>query len=316
MLDSKEQVRLLRDVRLALQNDDYPTAIASLQKASKMAGENGDIGMEGRHLGNLALLYYRLKQPNKALENFERALKLARQDDDRATEDGLLGNMGNIMREMGRYQESYDYLRQALDIAGEIDDHRGQGIWLANLGLLYDDVKQIDEALSCHQDSVAIARDLQDMRGLASRLGNLGNTYVTLGDYSLGIEAFKEAITLYEQLNDKQGLALRLGVVGNLYAELGRKANTTDDVQTYSTLSLNYYRKTLDLAEELSDSLSQAELLRSIGHVLVNIDLIQDSIEHLKLSRDLFKQLGDTDKVREVEESLLVVLEYKQHNKK
>ena len=316
MLDSKEQVRLLRDVRLALQNDDYLTAIASLEKASKIAGDSGDIGMEGRHLGNLALLYYRLKQPHKALENFERALKLAREDKDRATEDGLLGNMGNILREMGRFQEAYDYLKQALEIAEEIDDTRGQGIWLANMGLLYDDVKQLDEALSCHQESVAVARELHDMRGLAMRLGNLGNTHVSLGDYEQGIEVFKEAITLFEQLNDKQGLALRLGVIGNLFAELGRKASTNEDVYTYSTQALDYYRKTLDIAQELGDPLSQAELLRSMGHVLVNIDLVQESIEHLKLSRDLFKQLGDADKVREVEESLLVVLEYKHNNKK
>lgn len=315
MLDSKEQVRLLRDVRLALQKDDFPTAIASLEKAAKIAGESGDIGMEGRHLGNLALLYYRLKQPHKALEYFEQALKLARADEDRTTEDGLLGNMGNILREMGRHEEAYDYLSKALIIADEIDDRRGRGIWLANLGLLYDDVRQFEEALDCHKDSVEIARKLHDMRGLASRLGNLGNTYVSLGDYLEAIETFKEAIDLFDQLNDKQGLAMRLGVVGNLYAELGRNAGTTEDLQNYSQQSLAYYRRTLELAQELGDSYSQAELLRSMGHVLVNIELIQESIEHLKLSRDLFKQLQDIDKVQEVEESLLVVLEYKNRSK-
>lgn len=316
MLDSKEQIRLLRDVRLALQKDDYPTAIASLEKAAKIAGESGDIGMEGRHLGNLALLYYRLKQPHKALDYFEQALALARKDEDRTTEDGLLGNMGNILREMGRHEEAYDYLSKALIIADEIDDRRGRGIWLANLGLLYDDVQQFQEALDCHKDSVAIGRELHDMRGLASRLGNLGNTYVSLGEYVEAIETFKEAIDLFDQLNDKQGLAMRLGVVGNLYAELGRNAGNTEDLQQYSQQSLDYYRRTLDLAQELGDRYSQAELLRSMGHVLVNIDLIQESIEHLKLSRDLFKHLNDVDKVQEVEESLLVVLEYKNRDKK
>ena len=316
MLDSKEQVRLLRDVRLALQKDDFPTAIASLEKAAKIAGENGDIGMEGRHLGNLALLYYRLKQPHKALEHFEQALKLARKDNDRTTEDGLLGNMGNILREMGRYEDAYEYLSQALIIADEIDDRRGRGIWLANLGLLYDDVKQFDEALDCHKDSVKIARELHDMRGLASRLGNLGNTYVSLSNYVQAIDTFKEAIDLFDKLNDKQGLAMRLGVVGNLYAELGRGATDNEELQEYSQQALNYYRRTLEIAQEFGDVFSQAELLRSMGHVMVNIGLIQESIEHLKLSRNLFKQLDDVDNVQEVEESLVVVLEYKNRGKK
>ena len=104
--------------------------------------------------------------------------------------------------------------------------------------------------------------------------------------------------------------------MGNLYAELGRKANSKEDVYNYSIQALDYYRKTLEIAQELGDPLSQGELLRSMGHVLVNIDLVQESIEHLKLSRDLFKQLGDADKVREAEESLLVVLEYKHNTQK
>jgi len=314
--DSREQIRLLRDVRMALQKDDFPTAIKSLERAVELAGKSGDVGMQGRHLGNLALLYYRLKQPHKALENFEYALKLAREEDERATENGLLGNMGNIMREMGRFEEAHNYLKQALDIAEELDDVRGQGIWLANLGLLYDDVQQMEQALTCHRASVEIARELHDLRGLASRLGNLGNSYVSVGQYPQGIEVFTECIALYEQLNDKQGLALRLGVIGNLYAEMGRNATTGADLEEKSIKALEYYQQTLDLAVELGDTLSQAELLRSMGNVFVNINEVQASIDHLKQARDVFRQLGDAENVADVEESLLVVLEYKNRRKK
>jgi len=316
VLDSKEQIRLLREVRLALQKDDFPSAIKSLERAAELAGESGDVGMQGRHLGNLALLYYRLKQPHKALEHFEHALELARNEDERATENGLLGNMGNILREMGRFEEAYDYLKQALSIAEEIDDTRGQGIWLANLGLLYDDVKQYDEAVTCHQASIKIARELHDMRGLASRLGNLGNTYVSTREYDKAIETFTDCIPLFEQLNDKQGLALRLGVIGNLYAEMGRNSQNRDDLEAYSEKALDYYQKTLDIAIELNDPLSQAELLRSMGNVLANINQIQASIDYLKKARQLFQQLGDADNVQDVDESLLVVLEYKNRRKK
>ena len=70
MSDSREQIRLLRDVRMALQKDDFPTAIKSLERAAELAGESGDVGMQGRHLGNLALLYYRLKQTPQSPRKF------------------------------------------------------------------------------------------------------------------------------------------------------------------------------------------------------------------------------------------------------
>src|SRR5689334_16252949 len=87
-----DQVQLLRQVRLALQNDDFESAIDALQQAAALARESGDSAGEGRHLGNLALIYYRVQRPDKALHYFEHALASARADGDRLTEDGILGN--------------------------------------------------------------------------------------------------------------------------------------------------------------------------------------------------------------------------------
>src|SRR5688500_14478275 len=101
-----DQIQLLRQVRLALQNDDFESAINALQQAAALAREAGDGAAEGRHLGNLALIYYRVQRPDKALQYFERALISAREDGDRLTEDGILGNMGNILREVGRHDDA------------------------------------------------------------------------------------------------------------------------------------------------------------------------------------------------------------------
>jgi tetratricopeptide (TPR) repeat protein len=101
-----KQIELLKAVREALQNHDYPRAVTSLEKVVEIAREKGDTGAVGRHLGNLALTHYRLGNPIKALKYFEEALEQARADNDRMTENGLLGNMGNILREVKRYDES------------------------------------------------------------------------------------------------------------------------------------------------------------------------------------------------------------------
>src|SRR5690349_16377341 len=113
-----QQVRqALQQVRQALQNEDYEQAISGLLQSTELERAMNDPAAEGRHLGNLALIYYRTKLPDLALECFDRALTLARTDNDRLTEDGILGNMGNILRELGRHGEAVDYLNQALLIA-------------------------------------------------------------------------------------------------------------------------------------------------------------------------------------------------------
>lgn len=192
--------QLQRQLRIALQNGDYAEAIACLEQAAAAAHEAKDRAAEGRHLGNLALIYNRLQRPDMALRYFQQALALARAEGDRITEDGLLGNMGNILRELRHFDEAIEHLNQALLIAQEIGDVRGRGIWLSNLGLVYDDLEQPAKAADYHAQSVVIARQLQDWRGLALRLEKLGNTLLNTGNHEESLQCFVEAYQLYEAL--------------------------------------------------------------------------------------------------------------------
>lgn len=306
-----DQVQLLRTVRLALQNQDYPEAIRSLKLAAKLAHEAGDVATEGRHLGNLALIYYRVGKHNKALQYFEHALASARADGDRVTEDGILGNMGNILRELRRYDEAIDYLNQALLISQEIGDVRGRGIWLGNLGLVYDDLGQPKEAVSLHEQSVFIARQLRDQRGLSSRLGNLGNSYVALGDFTTALKVFHEAVGIYRELGDKREWALRLGIIGNIYSELGRRSPSDFEARICYDLALDSYKQTLELARELEDPYSEAELLSSLGNVYGNMGDYELAIEHFHGAYQRFSELGMTDRLDHLQHNIDLALAYR-----
>jgi len=300
MSDTNQQTELLRQVRLALQNRDYQGAIKHLEQTVKIAHDAGDVGAEGRHLGNLALIYYRLNQPERSLEYFEKALASAREEGDQATENGLLGNMGNILREVQRYEDAVSYLNQALVIAQEIGDVRGRGIWLGNLGLVYDDLKQPGKAIDYHQKAVEIARRLQDQRGLASRLTNLGNSYVANKDFLNAITQFEEVVEIQRTLGDQREVAVRLGIIGNLYNELGRAANSdSNESRRYFSNALDFYGKTLEIARELDDVISEGQLLRSIGNVLGSLGRFEQSMEYLQAAHQMFDVLG-LDEQRDV----------------
>ncbi len=298
-MNELEQAQLLRDVRLALQEDDFPSAIRNLQKIILLAQERGDTDAVGRHLGNLALIFYRQGDRGQALAHFNKALECARQEQDRLTEEGLLGNMGNILREMGRFEEAHRSLSEALIIAEELEDTRGRGIWLGNLGLVYDDVRQPQRAAQFHAQAVEIARELQDRTNLISRLVNLGNSCIAHGDYVSALPAFKEVVALTEATGRPQEIALRLGILGNLSSALGRQALPDAAAYPYFQDALTYYQRTLELTTQLQDYTSEAEVLRSIATVFIAVDQKDEAARYLDAAHNIFAALGLGDKAQE-----------------
>jgi tetratricopeptide (TPR) repeat protein len=306
-----DQAQLLRRVRLALQNNNFEEAIEGLTQAAEAARQSGDIAGEGRHLGNLALIFYRVQRPDMALQFFERALVSARVEGDRATEDGILGNMGNILREIQRYDEAIDYLNQALLIAQEIGDLRGRGIWLANLGLVYDDLKQFREAIDNHRESVNVARKMHDQRGLASRLSNLGNSYLAAGEHPEALKCYHEVVAVYKEIGDKPEAALRMGIIGNINSELGRSAPNDFEANFYYGLALDAYRDTLTLAQELGDKVGEGDLLTSLGNVFGNMGDYEQAIQHFTAAYQLFEAIGLSDRLEYLQNNLNLAYSYR-----
>ncbi len=299
-----DAVQLLRQLRVALQHDDHEAAIAFLQEAAALARTNGDKAAEGRHLGNLALIYNRLGRPDDALRCFEQALVLVRADGDRVTEDGLLGNMGNILRELKRYDDAQTYLNAALHIADEIGDVRGRGIWLSNLGLVYDDLKQPERAIEYHSLSIVVARQLHDQRGLASRLRKLSDSFLAAGNPSEALKCLGEALTLYTELGDQQEMLSGLVAGANIHNALATAARTPEESRLFYQNAFEYDRHALALARAQANRFAEAELLARSGEALFHLGDLAGAREHLQAAHTLYGLLNMPDLQAAVERYL------------
>ena len=300
MTNDSPVIQLQRRLRDALQSGDYSSAIAFLQQAVTLARESQDRAAEGRHLGNLALIYNRLQRPHDALTYFQQALELARAEGDRITEDGLLGNMGNILREIGRYDEAVDYLNRALLIAQEIGDMRGRGIWLSNIGLVYDDLRSPQKALEYHQQSVEVARQLHDARGLAMRLIKLAASHYTLGDFPSALQAYGEALDLCRVINDMSSALECLTNIGHVYHEAARQSNTDRFFQR----AVEAYRNGLAIAREQMNPVAEAELLAGLGSAYGNLGNMTEAVEQFAAAQRLYSTLGQPDRSAAMQESI------------
>lgn len=296
--------QLLRTVRLALQQENFQEAIGALEQAVILASEAGDHAAQARHLGNLALIYYRAGQPDSALGAFDQALLNARADGDRLTEDGLLGNKGNVLRELRRYDEAVSHLNQALVIAQEIGDVRGRGIWLSNLGLLQDDLGKPADAIPLHRESAAVARSLRDQRGLATRLIHLSNSHLAANEPAEAIKALHECVVAHIAVGDKAEAAYRMATIGNINTDLGRASGTQFEADLYYSMATDAYRDALALIREVGDPVAEADLLYSLGSAAGNRGQIDAAIVHFSEALRLYESLALSDRAAEVQHNL------------
>lgn len=301
---SDEQFQLLRQVRLALQSQEYDRAIHYLQQVIELAKQRDDLSAVARHLGNLALTYYRMGQPVQALDCFEQALMYARKEGDRATEDGLLGNMGNILREMQRYDEAIQYLNDALSIAQEIGDKRGRGIWLSNLGLVYDDLGQHEQAITYHQQAIEVARQLFDQPSLGTRLGNLAASEMQRGHYQQALDYYDEAVSLYQILGREHEADDWLLNTAHIYVMLAEQMTDKTSQRDYYAQALEYYEQTLQIAHNAENDLHEAQILHRIAHVLIQVNQKSAAIPHLKSAIRLYTRANLPDQAAQLQTEL------------
>ena len=286
---------LLRAARVAMQQNDFLSAVDALESLVAHAERTGDIDAETRHRGSLALLYNRLGLSDDALTQLHQALELAQTIGNRTTESALRGNLGHILRETGDPQAAIDQLQQALAIAAEAGDQRGRGNWLSSLGLVYDDLDNTDTAADYHAQSVEIARQLHDQRGLAERLGNLSSTLMSSGQILQALHHLEEAVTLYRDLGDTVTLVIWLNVLGNVYAELGDVATGSTRTQSYLVQALSHYREARKLARTHADAITEAAILRSMGDAYAGLNSTADAIACYQESARLYEHEGMTD---------------------
>ncbi len=297
-------LQLQHRLRIALQTENYPEAIECLQQAAALAHAEGDLSGAGRHIGNLALIYYRLKQPDEALTAFDQALALVRTVGDRILEDGLLGNMGNVLRESGQYDQAILYLNQALLIAQEIGDVRGRGIWLSNLGLVYDDLGQPATAVDYHREAVQVARQLQDQRGLALRLNKLGQSYRAAGQYPAALTQLAESLTIYGDLGETAEILETLLALAYSHQQCSQSIPQPAEAQSHSRRAYDYFSQVLVYLRQGPPDPLQAEVLANLGTEAGNLGNYEQAIRWYTAAGQLYNRLGLTEHLPHIQASL------------
>lgn len=205
--------------------------VSWLEAALAAARQLKDRASEGRHSGNLGIVYADLGETRRAVEFYEQALIVLRGMGERLNEGTILGRLGNAYAELGETSRAIEFHEQYLAIAREVGDRRGEGSALGGLGNAYEDLGETHRAVEFHEQRLAIGREIGDRRGEGNALGNLGNAYAALGETQRAIEFYEQQLTIVREIGDRFGEGFALFNTGLALNKLGDRAKAIAHVE-------------------------------------------------------------------------------------
>lgn len=168
--------------------------------------------------------------------------------------------------------------QQALTLQRQIGNRFGEAVVLNNLGVTYYYQGQYEKAIASYRESMQILWKIYDRAGIGAALNNQSIASLQLGDYRKAVEFCHGAIAIFRTLGDPTREAAALNNMGLAYEML-------DDYER----AIGYFREALTTAQDNSD--------------------FPGEIAALKNLEDAYSNLGQQDKVKEVEQQVLVVQE-------
>ena len=247
------------------QQSIYDRAAAYLSRAEEFYKRLGDQAGVAKTRNTLGMIYLRLGNYPKAMEDLLQALKIYETPglEGEQTREGLAytnNNIGFLYYSMGHYNQALEYYLKARAIHESLDNKWGISIVLNNIAEIYREKKEYDKALSYYSQSLQLKEELGYRHGMATTLHNIGKVYEEMQNYPEALDYFKRALTIREEIDDKIGINATLLHVGRINRKTGQTGAALEQVNRAMDIALAANAKTgiRDAYRELSEIIAAA----------------------------------------------------------
>jgi len=216
----------------------------------------------------LGLNYYYKSSYTRALEYYNKALLFYADHPNSGPYGSVISHLAVVYQEMGNYDKALEYNLKSLELDKRIKDSVNIGGDYGNIGILYLLKKDFNKALEYDFKSLDIFTQIGDKVGIAQNYGNIGNVYKEMNDLTKALEYDTRSYEQLKDIGDKAGMAINLGNIGGVYLAIAKEMDTA----RHSGRTLPPGSKGIFLAK---------------------------SIENLRQSIDLSKQIGQLDNIIE-----------------
>lgn len=206
-----------------------------------------------------------------------------------------------------RWNEWIKWSRTGLRACEVLEDEKTYSNIANSLGLAYAGLGEYDKALSYFRQSLEISEKVSDLEGVALAFMNTGNLFSQMGEYDRAILLLTKALQLFVDSNNLRGQADTYGSLALVYdglftsvyelrhrTELGSSAalfEATD--REVIARALHYYRKCLDLLEQLGDIRGMAMNYHNLARFLTIGHAWDEAIIYYEKSLQVTEKLED-----------------------
>lgn len=236
----------------------FQDALQKIITAYNIYQETGDKKGQARVLNNSGLIYYRLKNYNKAISEYEESMRLRKEMNDENGVAACLNNLANVYADLKNNEKSVDYLKQALEIRKKSGNKSQIAKALNNLGAAYFDMQDYEKAMDYFLQSLELRKEIGDRRGMVSSLANLGSVNMNQARADKAIEYFERALQLARETGAR-----------DLESELYESFAEAYEQKGNHEKALEFYR----LFARNKDSLFNSDMARSIAEMQARFDV-------------------------------------------
>ncbi len=208
---------------------NYPKALEYLFASLSIAEENNLRSLEAAININIGIVYYNLKNAEKAIEHDNKALVISEAENDTVLIVKSLNNLGNAnMTLLNEWQIAEDYFNRCVFLAEKIGFSQAAMVGMNNLCQIYMNSGREKEALDVTN------RMLEQHPYNPYIYYNLGNLYRQNGDNIKAISYLLQALKLSEYEIELRQVLLK--DISDIEYENGNFDNSIEYYKEYSTL--------------------------------------------------------------------------------
>lgn len=260
--------------RVCYRQGHFRQALEFFLKAEKIFSNNGKPLSLAANLSDVGVLYYYIKQPDKAMKTYLLALSIYQKQKDLKGQAMVYGHIGQLYEKRKSFDSAFVYQRLALKIIEKTNDRSGAAKIYENLGSIYEDLEKYELADQHFKKSLSLYQKDHNELGSIEVINNLGDILRKTGNYSKSISETRLAMHLASKLGNAYQLASCCRDLGKAYELL----NQMDSAYHYIQLG---YKYTLDLYSE--DGAKQVAFLQ----VLYDINKKSDEINKLQADKKI-----------------------------
>ncbi|MCX2429468.1 tetratricopeptide repeat protein [Pedobacter sp. GR22-10] len=221
-------------------------------------------------LEQISKVYLGLKDAGKFEEYTNKTVALAQKLKLRNISGFALYRRGKFYHGKSIFIKSEEYYRQAIvefELAKNLDMVGGTYL---NLGALYATIPDYAKCLEVNQKAIAIYEQLGNESDLASCYTNISSVYQDLGNQSQSLVYLKMALKIFTRENEEsRGVAVVNELIGTAYYEANPSELEKMGILPKDRLNiaLQYYQKSLRVADLLNDENIMSSIRKSIADV-------------------------------------------------